>query len=370
MKQGNKNSSLKWLCTLAVLAQMAGPQVLLAQDDLNLEPDDVFNSEQIDVDGQLRKKTAADILAEKRKRLEDQSNQMVQKKIEDMRLKQEQELGSKLQNSFSGNNNEQVDTVQTTAAAPAKIEAPAPVIQEKTFGRDFRVTPSFGLKTLAAEGLNVESKVNGNINFETKVSERFAVGMGIGYTTFDMVDVSNNFANFNYNGFYNAYAPTFGFNYGFNNNFYNNGYYAAYGEGREINYAQWSAELNGKYFFVSAKRVQPYVGLGLNYNRATLRYNDQGSTSNYNYNGLALGGEEFRSSFVGASGAIGTDIYLTETIGLNLDVRYSRAITSGMDNQTGNTFSFNPDQDRLVRLGTALQKANAFTINTGIIITF
>ncbi|MBI2520782.1 MAG: hypothetical protein HYV97_10210 [Bdellovibrio sp.] len=357
-----------------------------AQDGLDgtgLEGDDVLASPQIDVDGTLNKKSEADRLAEMRKRMEKQHEEMVQKKIEDIRMKEEQRLGTKLRSAF--NNSPASDEVSTAAAAPQKVEAqvqapaPAPVEEDKP---SFKIIPSYGVKNIAGDSIDLESKVNAQLGLEAMVSRRVSVGVSVGYTSLDMNSISQspygtayNY-NYNYSGSYNNfnnyYAPYYGTNYGFNNNFYNQNYYNAYGiSGREMEYKQWSMEMNSKFFIVADGRIRPFIGLGVSYNRATLNYTEADpNASNYQWNGFTLGDEQFRTSYVGGSAILGTEVYFTKNFGLNMDVRYSRAITTGINNQSGNTFAYNPDQIKLEQIGKEIQETNSFSLSGGILLAF
>ncbi|MEK6624371.1 MAG: hypothetical protein AABY86_05360 [Bdellovibrionota bacterium] len=387
MKVNKQRSKAVGVLILAALsAQMLmtvshGQELL---DSTGLEGDDVLASPQIDVDGTLNKKTEADRMQELRKRMEKQHEEMVQKKIEDIRMKEEQRLGTKLRSAFNGAP-AATDEVSTAAAAPQKIEtqAPVPAPTPAEEQPSFKIIPSYGVKNIAGDSIDLESKINGQISLEAMVSPRISVGVTAGYTSLDMTSLSQtgygsaygyNYNNSSYyNNFTNYYAPYYGTSYGFNNNFYNQNYYNTYGvSGREMTYEQWSLEMNSKFFVVSAGRIRPYLGLGVSYNRATLNYKEAAdpNAANYQWNGFSLGDEQFRTSFVGGTAILGSEIYFTKNFGLNLDVRYARAITSGINNQTGNTFAYNPDQAKLEQIGKEIQETNTFSLNAGILLAF
>ena len=116
------------VATLAVVSSSA-----FAQDYLVSETEEILNSEQIDIDGQFRRESAADKVEKMRKRLEKQNEEMVQKKIEDIRIKNEQKLATDLKGAFNGQaigTDQEVDTVETVQAAPQTIIAPAPIIKK------------------------------------------------------------------------------------------------------------------------------------------------------------------------------------------------------------------------------------------------
>ncbi|HAZ14861.1 MAG: hypothetical protein A2X86_21020 [Bdellovibrionales bacterium GWA2_49_15] len=377
-----KSKTIAVMIVLALATQMA-VTAAHGQDGLDgagLEGDDVLASPQIDIDGTLNKKTEADRMQEMRKRMEKQHEEMVSKKIEDIRMKEEQRLGKKLRGAFEGT--PATDEVSTAAAAPQKIEAPlptpAPVVEERP---SFKIIPSYGVKNIASSSIDLESKVNGQLALEAMVSPRISVGVAIGYTSLDMTSISQtgygSAYNYNYNynasSTYNYYAPYYGSSYsGFNNNFYNQNYYNAYGiSGREMEYEQYSMEMNSKFFIVEAGRIRPYLGLGVSYNRATLNYKAADpNAANYQWNGFSLGDEQFRTSYVGGSAMLGSEVYFTKNVGLNLDARYSRAITTGIANQSGNTFAYNPDQIKLEQTGKEIQETNSYSLTAGILMAF
>ena len=305
---GNRSKKKKNLATLLALIALTTSysSLSMAQDDLLEETDEILNSEQIDIDAPLKRKTQAQKLEEMRKKLERENEEMVQKKIEDIRMHEEKKLSKKLKKAFQGKGLRPTSTARTENTTVYTGREQKTVIKEES---NVRVTPNFGLLSFSTDSASLESKINAGLNIEAKVSDRFTVGIGLGYTTMELLDVGNSFGNmnqFNYSGFYNYYAPTLGYNYNFNNNFYNNNYYQAFGQqGREMNYRNLSIELNSKFFVLPDSKIRPYLGLGLNYNRMNLNsYTDNGQTLTgqaYTFNTFSLGNEEFAANYLGAS---------------------------------------------------------------------
>ena len=97
----------------------------LLQDGSALQMDD------IQIDGKL---SPSEKLRKRREQLEDRNKNMVEKKIEDIRVKQEIALTNKLQGAFDKSltnlDDKKEDSVKVAQAAPvAPQPAPAPIIQ-------------------------------------------------------------------------------------------------------------------------------------------------------------------------------------------------------------------------------------------------
>ena len=344
------NQEIKILAALALLS--ATPSVFAQDDALLSDTEDILNSQQIDIDGTFRKETAADRIEKMRKRLESQNEQMVQKKIEDIRIKQEKELAGKLQKAFRGNMEamDNMDTVQTYQAAPQRVVAPAPVVEEKDYKN--KIIPYAGVRQFNGENVDsFESKINAGITMENMITERFSIGLGVNYTQMDIAD-RNYFVGFN----------TFGFN-----------------NVNTINYSNINLNLNGKFFFTVDSKIRPYAGLGLGYNRTTLKYDQDSEQTN---NGFNTGFQTFNSedstisgSNITGSGMIGAEIAFTDMLGLNLEFNYTRAITSAFEQGGSSSFNnfgtFNNfAESRLENLGDDLEQSDIASLTVGFVIKF
>lgn len=358
-----------------------------AQDDLFDETQDVLNSDQIDLEGTYRKKTQADRLANMRKKLEKQNEQMVQKKIEDMRMDEEKKLTNKLRSAFTGQlpdgGQDQVSVVQ---AATQKVVAP--VVEEKK-AAGIKILPYFGVASIQGDNLDLESKLNTGLSVEAMVSKNFSVGVGFNYMNLKATDYGQN----NSGGIYgqstfqnpNSYpcSPIYGCQTSYNpyNTFNNPGYSPYNGNpltspwqfpARELDYSQVTLEINSKFFMFPEARIRPYLGLGVSYNRTSLKYtqDEQFQNQYQSYTSLyGLGEEKYSSSYVGAAVMLGSEIHFTDNFGLNLDLKYSRGLTSGFSNKSAN-LNNNLDQQRLERVGKAIEDSSIFALTGGILISF
>jgi len=330
-----KTKSVKtWIMAQSLLGLLITSQaVVYAQDDLLFETDNVLESEQLNIDGyysEKPKKTAADRMADMRRKLEDRNGQMVDKKIEDIRIKEEAKLTKQLQRAFTdGMNN--LDTVSNKQAATQKVEAPAP---EPKAQKANKIIPTFGILNVNGTEFDFESNLNIGLSFETMVSSNFAAGFGLNYATMEIID---------YNSFYGNY-------------------------GREMSYDRLQMEVSGKYYFTVENKIRPFVSAGLSYNRSGLEYNDDGQ--GYSYQGTQFGGEGYSSSYISATAMFGSEVVLSENFGAQLDFRYNKGLTGGFNSKSNTNGFQNPDQKRLEDIGQAIEEADFFSINAGIVFMF
>lgn len=321
--------------------------------------DDTLNMEDINIDGKL---SPSELLKRRRAKLEERNRLMMEKKVEDIRVKQEIELTNKLQSAFDKNlNSLNEDKVEVKQAAPMVeavipaapvietriVEVPAPVIVET---KKSKIIPSLGVSNVKGDKLDLESNLSFNIQGETMVTPQIAVGLSLGYTTMDMKDVANSYVNSGYGGYYNPY------------------YYGAYGQGRDIKSKKITVEANGKFFFTEDSRFKPYVGAGLGYNKTSLKY--EGSGSYYdNVYGINYGTEGYNSSSVAGTARLGAEFDINKNIGLNVDLAYSKSLSTGMSKSSDTTNS-NPDQGRLENLSKEIENADVTSIQAGLVVRF
>ena len=345
-----KTTSQKLKVMAMLLGFGLGGQVFAQSADILEDTDAILNSDQIDIDGMYEqpRESAAQRIEKMRKQLEKKNEEMVSKKIEDMRIKEEQKLAKKLQKAFNGGNMGMVDQVSTVQAAPAQVVAPAPVVEEKEEILRNKIIPTFGVTNFSGEDIEFESNFTAGIQAESLVTDRISLGLGIGYTSMSISDTANSFNN-NYN-----------YNNGYNNTFGNNG--------REIDYSNFTIEANSKFFITNIDtKFRPYIGGALGYNRSSLSYNDDGN--GYNNGGFNYGTEAQKNSNISGSVLAGMEASFTQNIGMSVDLRYTRALTSGFNQQQGTT-NQNPDQLRLENIGEAIEDANQISVGAGLVVRF
>lgn len=367
MKLSVKNKRQSFMTLFLATAIMAGAHNASAQEDYMLDDaEDVLGSgdalqmDDIEIEGKL---SPSELMRKRREKLEERNKVMVEKKIEDIRVKQEIALTNKLQDAFGKSlNNLNEDKVQTVQAAPVAVApqpvAPAPVVETRIVEvqaapekvvKNSKVIPSLGASTIKGDRIDFESNLNIALNLETVVMPQVSVGLGLGYTSLDITDVSNDFVNL---GVFNPYPTT--------------GYQNVYGTGRKMSLGKLSIEANSKFFFIEDSKIKPYVGGALSYNRSNLKYEDGGA---YSTNGVNFGNEGYASSTLAGTAKLGAEVDFSETIGFNLDLSYTKNITSGIA-KSADTTNVNPDQGRLENITRAIEDADTTAIQAGLIVRF
>ena len=338
------------LTTFVLALQMAHVPMVMAQDDLLNDTSSVLESEEIDIEGQFNRPSPADRIEKMRKKLEKQNEQMVQKKIEEKRINSEMELMKDLQKKFRNQAADDGDQVSVRQASTQVVVAapPAPAKEEKKN----RITPYAGLTRFNEACLDgCESKIHAGLAFDTMVSDRFSVGIGLGLTTMSIIDTAN----------------TFGQNY------YNTGFNVST-TGDEIDYTRVGLDLNSKFFFTVETKLRPFVGVGVGYERASVKYTKKSSQFQNNFGTNSnLGDDSVTGSSVSASGILGAELLLSDSIGVQLDFRYKKNLTNGFgkDSQTTNNSTYlNFNEIVLSNLGTEIQDSSEAQVNLGLTIGF
>lgn len=366
MKLTTENRRLTFMSLFLASALVAGIHTapLMAQDDMLDEANeslsgDSLQMDDINLEGKL---SPSERLRQRREKLEERNKVMVEKKIEDIRVKQEIALTNKLQDAFGKSlhniNEDKVQVVQAAPVAPQPIVvAPAPVIETKIIEvkeekipevRKSKVIPYLGAQSLKGDRIDFESKLNIGINLETLVYPQLSVGVGVGYTSMDITDTANQFLNSG-----SVFNPTYFNNFG--------------ATGRKMSSSKMTIEANSKYFLTADSKIKPFVGAGLSYNRSNLKYEDNGN--GYNYNGVNLGDEGFSSTAMGASAKLGAEVDFNETVGLNIDLSFTKNLSSGISSNA-NTTNNNPDQFRLQNITKSMEDADIVSIQAGLIVKF
>ena len=369
MKLRAETRRLTFMSLFLATALAAGihAPVLRAQDDMLDEADDALQMDDINIDGKL---SASERLRQRREKLEERNKVMVEKKIEDIRVKQEIALTNKLQDAFGKSlNNLNEDKVQVTQAAPIApqpVIAPPAVVETKIIEEKIepvkvekksKVIPYLGATAIKGDRVDFESKLNLGVNVETFVMSQLSVGLGIGYTSLDITDTANNYILSNNGIYYN-----------------NTNYYNTFGQnGRKMNFDKLNVEANSKFFLTVESKIKPFIGLGLNYNRSNLKYEDAGNgysfNNTYGTNVATAGNEGFSSSTLGASAKLGTEIDFNDTIGFNIDLSYSKNLSSGISSNANTTLT-NPDQVRLQNVTKFMEDSDITAVQAGLVVKF
>ncbi|MDO9181691.1 MAG: hypothetical protein Q7U04_04745 [Bacteriovorax sp.] len=366
MKFSKETKRLTFMSLFLASAVLAGihTNTLRAQDDMLDEANDVLSGDSLQMDdinleGKL---SPSERLRQRREKLEERNKIMVEKKIEDIRVKQEIALTNKLQDAFGKSlNNINEDKVQVVQAAPvAPQPVIAPVIETKIVEvkeeklpevKKSKVIPYLGAQSMKGDKIDFESKLNIGANLETLIFPQLSVGIGLGYTSLEITDVANQFLT---NG--TQLDPN-----------YNNTYNSSFGTGRKMSSSKLTIEANSKYFLTAESKIKPFVGAALSYNRSNLKYDDAGN--GYAYNGVNYGNEGFSSTAMGATAKLGAEVDFNETVGLNIDLSYTKTLSSGISS-TANTTDNNLDQARLQNITKSMEDSDITSIQAGLVVKF
>lgn len=310
---------------------------------------DTVEMDNIDIDGKL---TPSEKLKKKRELLEEKNRALVEKRIESIRLKQEIALTNKIEEALNTDKEIKEDKVQVSQAAPV-VAGNAASLETSITGekvdssnsKSNKIIPYFGVTSIKGTNIDFESKVNAGATIETMILSRLSVGLGVGYTTVDITDVSNNFATTAYGPLYNSY----------------------FSSGRKISFDRTTLEANSKFFLSTETLIKPFVGASISYNRSSLKYDDNGN--GYIYNGITYGGEGFSTTAIGGTAKLGAELSFNENVGLNLDVSYSKNISSGIST-TNNANVSNTDQLRLQNVAKAMEDSDITAIQAGVVVKF
>lgn len=345
-----RNFGLKEMSKLLLLLSLWQGTAAYAQDsDFDLS-EDYIESDQLEIDGDFARKVDH---SKSRRKLEQRTNNLIDKKIENIRTKHERALQKDLGNLFNGQPLIQ-DNVQTQQAAVQKVSAPLPK-REKILS----FTPYAGVAIFDTDAFNdsFETKLSTGFRFDIEVHKHVSIGMGFQYskTEVDPFDSQTDFINTN----------------GFNNN-------TVYDYGT-IEHQRLGLSFNGKFLIVNDGRFKPYVGLGLGFVNNNLEYSDDTARVQnnngffFNNNGPIpnLENAKYDSSVIEASLLAGSDFYFNDYIGMNLEFSFMKALNGG-DDEAGTTsfFGSNQQQDALDSIGRQVEDANVFSITGGLVVRF
>jgi opacity protein-like surface antigen len=239
------------------------------------------------------------------------------------------------------------DSISTGQASVAKIEAvapEAPAAPLKAF-EEIKLIPFAGVTNFQGEAEKLETSFAGGLRLESNISERLSMGVGLNYSIFETEDFANTYSS----------QPYFG------------QYSTQFGRGRNIDYSNIGVDFYAKFFLTRGERFRPYLGAGLGYNRMTLAYKDQ--VNQFTSFGQNFGNEELINSYATGMLMGGTELRISRSIGMNIELQYSRGFGAGDANTGVNPFNA-PDQRRLQTLSDEIINSNAISIFAGMVVTF
>ena len=326
----------KGILFLQLLSIIAGTNTALSNSEVI---EDQFSGEiPIDIDGSFNRPSESDKLEQMRKKLEKQNEEMVQKKIEDIRVNNEKKLTEQLQSALSGQAPLGTDSVSSLETTTEK--------KSDNTEKIIDVNINVGVSNINSSALDLETSLSGKISAESRINKKLSLGLGVGYTSVKMTPINDFYGN------------------SFVSPYYGSGYYnvnAAYG--RQVSYEQLDVSANSKMIFGNSSKLNPYIGFGLLYSRFNMSYDAnfyQATGLNQN-NGINGG-------FLSLNANIGTRLMLSEMLGINLELGYTRGIGGVLG---GNNYSLlNPDHRVLRNLANEISESNIFGIQGGLLLSF
>jgi hypothetical protein len=288
----------------------------------------------IDIEGSFERKTEADRVEKLRQKLEQQNEDFVQKKIEDLRYESEQKMADTLSDAFSGG----IKSDAVPAKSTEELKA-SPKTSKKFGGEEFLVTPSYVLSNYTGDGYNIESDLGFEVNIEGKVYRNLTIGVAIGYDSVSAMDLGSS-------------------------NNYGNGYGNFGGLFRTLDITMLKAGLNTKAYFGHG-RFQPYIGAGISMTRANLSFDRQNFYDTM-YFGMLEGASEVDSTFFSGSLIAGAMVNFTDLVGLSLQGGFSKGFSSN-NNQV---ISLTNDQYNLRNFAGILGEGSAIDFKAGLVIKF
>ncbi len=242
------------------------------------------------------------------------------------------------------------DEVTVAQAAPEVAISSTNVEVASTGENPFEIIkllPYAGGTQYNGEIEQIEAEISAGLRLESNINKRFSMGIGFNYAQLKTEDFANN---------------------GFNSNPFAGGYYGFYGaKGREIQFNTMGIDLYGKFFITNGNRFRPYVGAGLGYNRSNMKYTNN---SQFSQTGYQFGDEGYKTSYATGTFMMGSEIMITEKVGINLEGAYATGLGSSLSSQNAQSPINSPDQSRLRQLGDEIINANALSIFAGMVVTF
>jgi outer membrane protein W len=209
-----------------------------------------------------------------------------------------------------------------------------------------KLLPYAGATSYHGDVEQLETQLSAGLRLESNMTTRFSMGIGFNLNQLK----TNDFAN--------------------NSNYMNQGYFGQYGlQGREIQYRSMGLDVYGKFFLTNGERFRPYLGAGLGYARASMKYNDNNPYFDQ-FSSFSYGSEEYNTSFVNGNLMIGSEILVTRTFGINIEGAYSTGLGDSLSSKAAKSGVTSPDQRRLNELGREIINSAALSIFAGAVINF
>lgn len=237
--------------------------------------------------------------------------------------------------------------VKVAQAAPTVVaEAPAALKTGAPF-EEIKLLPYAGATQYNGDIEQLEAELSAGLRLESNITTRFTIGIGFNYAQLKTEDFAN--ASFANQGWYGAY-----------NSFYGS---------REIQYRSMGLDIYGKFFLTKGERFRPYLGAGIGYNTANMKYGNNDTYYDPMYT-KAFGNENYKTSYATGTIMAGSEIMITEGFGLNIEAALSTGLGDSLSSNSAKNPFNSPDQARLRDLGEEIINARTMSIFAGAVILF
>jgi hypothetical protein len=248
-----------------------------------------------------------------------------------------------------GERQTQDEVAVNQSALNKDLEAQASQLEQEVATEDeatdasgsLRFIPVVGAKSFNSDELSLETQFAGGFKIESELNSRVNVGIGLQMVSMDSQLITNDLG-----GVYNSIYTT----------------------GRELGYTNYSLDFYGRYALSEGKRLTPYIGLGLSYNRSKLEYLD--NNNNAVIGPVTYANESYINHFLSGNIALGADVNISKGFGLNLQLDYSRGLGSSLTNESAINPTVNADQQRLIDISNEIIGANTLSVAMGLIVEF
>jgi hypothetical protein len=312
--------------------------------------DDVISSDQLDIDGLYGEPQD---FSKARQNIEKATNNMVDKKIENVRVKHEKALQKDLANIFGSD----TDSIGTQSAAVHKVEAPLEQGPSNSMAGRFRLTPYIGGSLISTDYSEISTNFATGVRLDATLNKRFAIGAAINYSQAEITSQNDNAFVVGPNG----YRPSF------------NGFIRPLSE---IDYSRFSVDFTSKVFILNDEMVRPYVSLGLGFARNSLEFADRVNQNVGAYQpaySYLYDQQQYSDIQMTGSLGLGADMMFSEQIGLNIDFNYQMGL-GGNDKLRGNPYNSqyfqSPQFTFLESIGNELRDASVMGLSAGLIVQF
>lgn len=319
----------------AVLAALLfSSAVTYAQEDplLSETEDQVVHTDEINIDGfykKKKKKSQADKIQALRRQLEEKHEQMMRKNVEDMRLQEEKRIANKIQKALEGQL-KAMDEINTQQAAPARVEAVAPVAPKAPELAN-KITLETGYKTISGEQKEWTAGLNFQASVETIISEKVSVGLNVGLM--NLTIEGNNLSNYNSYGYYGA---------------------SSYSQNDEISYNEFNFGGYAKFYFSRAAKIKPFLSFGTGIHFGNFEI--QNPIDTYNETSQSL-------KYISGSAALGAEVNFSKEFSAQFGLSYEKSFaTLGEEEQ----YNGSVNQKALVDQSRNLSEASTFTLGAGV----